>query len=334
MAAESPIESISKPTVSGRKERRSHHRLFVFLVCLVISILMWLFIELMKTYSDEIRYNISFTNAPKDLILTNSGDSVLSIGMNAQGFELLAAKYAQKRKTLTIDLSTLKIRTTPDGYVAFLPSARIIEQLGSQIHFEKEITNIKPDTLFFRFSQIFRKQVPVRADVQFNLNRQYDVTDSLRITPQYVTVSSIKAIIDTITFIKTQSLRLNQLDSNVFMKVALDKGANARLIRLSSDSVTFRINIEKVTEAGYTVPVSIKNNGENIKIFPDKVEIICRVPLSEYPHVGKNDFETEVEFVPTTKSQKKLKVNLVKSPENVRVLKIVPEELEYIIISK
>ncbi len=334
MAVDSQTESNTKPGETGRKEHRSHPRLIVFLVCLVISILMWLFIELMKDYTDEIRYNVSFVNVPKDLILTNSGDSVISIGMNAQGFELLAAKYAHSRRKLTIDLSKLKIRPSGEGYTAYLPSVRIVEQLGTQIRFEKEITYIKPDTLFFRFSKIFTKQVPVKLDMEYTVNGQYDVTDSITFKPQIVTVSSIKSIIDTLSFIKTRKLRLSQLDSSVNVKVALSKGNHASVMKFSIDSVTVKLKIEKVTEAGYTVPVSISGNGENVKIFPDKVEIICRIPLSAYSHIKASDFQAQVEFLPTSLKEKKLVVNLVKMPDNIKVLKIIPAEVEYIIISQ
>jgi hypothetical protein len=332
MAVNSQLGQSTTQNEAGRKEHRSHPRLIVFLVCLVISILMWLFIELMKDYTDEINYNISFVNAPKDLILTNTGDSTLKVVMNAQGFELLGAKYARQDHSLTIDLSLLKIRPTDDGYTAFLPSAAIVSQLGSQIHFKTEITTIKPDTLFFRFSEVFRKQVPVRMDVNYTLNGQFDVTDSMVCKPQFITVSSIKSIIDTISFVKTQKLNLNQLDSSISTKVALYKGKQAGLLKYSSDSVTLRIGIEQVTEAGYVVPVS--GNGELIKIFPDKVEIICRVPLSVYPTINASDFAVETNFEPSAIKEKKLQVKLVKKPNKVRVLKINPPEVEYIIISK
>ena len=333
MAINSQVDQSSKPKETGRKEHRSHPRLIVFLVCLVISMLMWLFIELMKDYTDEINYNISFVNAPKDLILTNSGDSILKIVMNAQGFELLAAKYGQDH-TLTIDLSTLKIRPSAEGYMAYLPSAGIVSQLGSQIHFKTEITSIKPDTLFFRFSEVFRKQVPVIVDVNYTLNAQYDVTDSLVCKPQFITVSSIKSIIDTISMVKTVNTNLSKLDSSVSAKIALLKGSHANLLKYSSDSVTIKLGIEQVTEAGYTVPVSVSGNGEAVKIFPDKVEIVCRVPLSVYPTISASDFSTEVIYKPSLIKEKKLKVNLVNSPGKVRVLKINPPEVEYIIISK
>ncbi len=295
---------------------------------------MWLFIELMKDYTDEIKYNISFINAPRDLILTHSGDSVISVGMSAQGFELLAAKYAPKLRELTIDLSTLKIRPTTDGYIAYLPSSRIVEQLKTQIRFDKEISYIKPDTLFFRFSKIFVKQVPVKLDLDYTLNGQFDITDSITFRPQFVTVSSIKSIIDTLSFITTQKLQLSQLDSSVTIKAALKKGYRASLLKFSTDSITVKLKVEKVTEAGYTVPVSVSGDGENVKIFPDKVEIVCRIPLTAYPHIAASDFSAQVEFLPSLVKEKKLKVTLIKTPAKVRVLKISPAEVEYIIISK
>lgn len=334
MAVVSQIDTRSKQSETGRKEHRSHPRLIVFLVCLVISILMWLFIELMKDYTDEIKYNVSFINVPKDLILTNSGDSVIRVGMNAQGFELLAAKYSKKLRKLTIDLSTLKIRPTGDGYTAYLPSARIVEQLGNQIRFEKELTYIKPDTLFFRFSKIFSKQVPVKLDMDYTLDGQYDITDSIAFRPQYVNVSSIKSIIDTLSFVMTDKLNLSKLDSSVNMKVALNKGYRANLIKYSVDSVTIKLKVEKVTEAGYTIPVSIVGNGENVKIFPDKVELVCRIPLSAFPHINASDFSAQVEYLPSSLKEKKLKVSLIKVPDKVKIIKISPAEVEYIIISK
>lgn len=334
MASDSQNETITKPIETGRKEHRSHPRLIVFLVCLAISILMWLFIELMKDYTDEIKYNVTFVNAPNNLILTHSGDSVISIGMSAQGFELLAAKYAHKLRELTIDLSTLKIRPNGESYMAYMPTAQIIEQLGTQIRFEKEITYIKPDTLFFRFSKLYVKQVPVKLDLDYTLNGQYDVTDSITYKPRFISVSSIKSIIDTLSFVTTQKLHLSDLDSSVYMKVALNKGDRTSLMKYSTDSVTVKLRIEKVTEAGFTIPVSISGNGRNVKIFPDKVEIICRIPLSEYPHIAASDFSAEVEYLPSSVSEKKLKVNLVRTPGKVKVLKISPAEVEYIIISK
>ena len=334
MAIDSQNEVIGKSPNTDRKQHRSHPRLVVFLVCLVISMLMWLFIELMKDYTDEVKYQVSFINAPKDLILTNGGENQITIGMNAQGFELLAAKYSPKPHILTIDLSTLKIRPSNGGYGAFLTSSKIIEQLGTQIRFKKQIAYIKPDTLFFRFSEVYRKQVPVKLNINYTLGGQYDITDTISYKPRFVTVSSIKDIIDTLSFVSTQKLNLTRLDSSISVKVGLFKGGRAELLKYSNDSVTVSLRVEKVTEAGYTIPVSVSGNGENLKIFPDKVEIICRVPLAVFPHIDASDFSAQVEYLPSLMKEKRLKVNLLRVPQRVKVLKTVPEEVEFIIIAK
>lgn len=334
MAIDSQSDMLNRSPETGRKKRQSHPRMIVFLVCLVISLLMWLFIELMKDYTDEVRYKVSFINAPRDLILTDSGENVVTVGMKAQGFELLVAKYAPKLRQLTIDLSTLKIRPSNGGYAAYLPAEKIMDQLGNQIRFDKEIAYLKPDTLFFRFSEVYRKQVPVKLNVNYSLNSQYDLTDSVTFKPAMVTVSSIKDIIDTLRVVRTQMLNLPQLDSSLSVKVALFKGKQAGLLKYSHDSVTVNFNIEKVTESTYVVPLTATGNGESIKVFPDKVNIICRVPLSVYPHIEASDFMAEVKLQPSLIKEKRLKVNLTKVPDKVKVLKIVPPDVEFIVIAK
>jgi hypothetical protein len=132
----------------------------------------------------------------------------------------------------------------------------------------------------------------------------------------------------------TQKTNLSQLDSSVNFKIALNKGLYAHLLRYSTDSVSVELSVEKVTEAAYSIPVLIVGEKQNLKIFPDKVEIICRIPLSEYSHIKATDFLAQVEFLPSSASEKKLQVKLVKTPEKVTVLKINPAEVEYIIISK
>lgn len=334
MATQGQMDPATQNKDSVQKKHKSHSRLIVFLICLVISILMWLFIELMKNYTDEIKYSITFSNVPKDLILTNSGDSIISIGMNAQGFELLVAKYALSRRTLNIDLSTLKIRPTHDGYTAYIPSVRLIEQLSSQIRFDKEIAYIKPDTLFFKFSDIYQKQVPVRVNLDYSISGQFDILDSVQYFPQSITVSSIKSITDTIRFVKTQKVVLKNVDSSLTLKVAIQKGINSQLIKYSADSVTIRLNVEKVTEAAFIIPVTIRNTADNVRIFPDKAEVICRVPLSEYSRIKAEDFSAEVMYDPSNIKEKKLRIQLINRPTKARVLRIVPADVEFIVIAK
>lgn len=333
MAVESRDDTNTRFSETSGNRRKSYIKLVVFLGCVVISTLMWLFVELMKEYTDEINYGIRFTNVPNDLILTNIGDSLIKVEVKAQGFELLSAKYLQKNRTLNIDLSELKIRPTPEGYAAFLPSVGITDQLSKQLRYSNEITSIKPDTLLFKFSEVCRKVVPVRLDISYIIGSQYDITDSVVFSPREIIVSSIKSIIDTLKWITTEKLQIKNPDSTVVVKIPLRKGNLAGLMKFSSDSVTVKIPVQQVTEAVYKIPVTVESDAGKMKIFPDKVEVYCRVPLAEYPHIESSAFAANVVFDKNFAGEK-LKVLLSRVPAKAKVLKIDPPEVEYIIISK
>jgi len=330
-----PIEiqlETAKPKPGKRKIRV---RIFIFLVCLAISGAMWLFIELMKDYTTDITYAISFSNVPNDLILVNQADSIITVGVTAQGFELLVAQFMHEKQTIDINLSDLRIRQGVDGYTAFMPASRLLDQVGRQLKYSKSITSIRPDTLLFRFSEVYRKLVPVRPDISYSFAGQYQLSDTIRFSPQSVTVSSIRNVIDTIRFVTTQRVDLHDLDSSLSITVPLKKGLRNNMIRYSSDSVNIKLQVEKFTEAVYNVPVSITGNQLPIRLFPDQVQVTCMVPLNKFKDIEAGSFTAMVVATPEALAGSKyLLVRLTKIPSAVRSVRLKPDHVEYIIIAK
>lgn len=334
-ADDRPVElqlETAKPKPGKRKIRV---RIFIFLVCLAISGAMWLFIELMKDYTTDITYAISFSNVPNDLILVNQADSIITVGVTAQGFELLVAQFMHEKQTIDIDLSDLRIRQGADGYTAFMPASRLLDQVGRQLKYSKSITSIRPDTLLFRFSEVYRKQVPVRPDISYSFAGQYQLSDTIRFSPQSVTVSSIRNVIDTIRFVTTQRVDLHDLDSSISITVPLKKGLRNNMIRYSSDSVNIKLQVEKYTEAVYNVPVVITGNQLPIRLFPDQVQVTCMVPLNKFKEVEAGSFTAIVVATPEAlEGSKYLLVRLTKIPSFVKSVRLKPDHVEYIIIAK
>ncbi|GEM_PF-286162 len=330
---ESPIDL--KKDQPGKHKQKLRFRLFIFVVCLAISATMWLFIELMKDYTSDIRYSITFAHVPEDLILVNQADSVITLGVNAQGFELLVNQYLKEMQSVELDLSMLNIRQGPDGYYAYLPATRLLEQVGRQLTYAKSIIYIRPDTLFFRFSEIYRKRVPVRLDLNYSFAGQYQLSDSIRFSPQTIQVSSIKDVIDTIRFVSTRHTELNRLDSSQTFTIPLHKALGGNMIRYSDDSVRVTMKVQKYTEAVFTIPVSVTGNSYPVRIFPDQVEVSCQVPMSEYRELQESAFSAAVVASPAIlSSEKRLQVVLTRMPSYVRAVRLKPDNVEYIIISK
>jgi hypothetical protein len=320
-----PIEPLPDQKPDKPVSSKLRARIFIFLVCLAISGSMWVFIELMKDYTTDLTFSITFKNVPKDLILETQTDSTLVAGVNAQGFELLVAEFLRKRQSLEIDLSDLRIRQGEDGYTAFIPASQIMQQVAGQLSYSKSITYIKPDTLFFRFSEVYRKRVPVVADISYSFADQYQLYDSARVEPQTVIVSSIKNVIDTIRFVTTQHFDLNNLDSNRVFTAPLRKSLRSNMIRYSPDSVTVNVSVRRYTEAVFNIPVTVTGSILPIRIFPDQVEVTCQVPFSEYREIDASNFTAEVQATPTLLSvNKQLPVILTKFPAKVRSIRLKP----------
>ena len=62
------------------------NKLYVFLVCLAISIFIWLLIVLSKNNIETIDYPITYSKPPDNLVLTNVPDSLLSFRLSSSGF--------------------------------------------------------------------------------------------------------------------------------------------------------------------------------------------------------------------------------------------------------
>jgi hypothetical protein len=142
-------------------------------------------------------------------------------------------------------------------------------------------------------------------------------------------------VIDTIRFVSTQPVELTQLDSGLEITVPLRKALKRNIIRYSDDSVTIRVQVQKFTEAVFSIPVQVKGNSLPIRIFPDQVEVSCMVPLSQFREVDASGFQASVLASPNMlASNKKLQVILNKVPANIRSVRLKPEQVEYIIIAR
>ncbi len=317
------------------QKRKLRVKLLVFLVCLFLSAAMWAFIELMKDYTTDIVYTITFKNVPEDLLLVNQEDSTIAVGVNAQGFELLVAQFMHKRKIIELDLSDLRIRHDEEGYTAFIPGSGLFEQVGRQLGYAKSITHVRPDTLFFRFSEIYKKRVPVRLDVAYNLKNQYQLYDSVEYSPNSIIVSSIKNVIDTIRSVRTAHFEMNNLDSNRNVTIPIHRSLRGNMLRYSEDSVTLKVKVQKYTEAVFNIPVTVTGNILPIRIFPDQVEVRCLVPLNDYHDIDASSFSATVIASPNMlAANKRLQVLLNRIPYNVKSCKLKPDQVEYIIIAK
>ena len=117
----------------------------------------------------------------------------------------------------------------------------------------------------------------------------------------------------------TQSVPLNLLTVN-------------KHITVLNKNIVVTVPVEKYTEATIEIPVSVKSNASEyrIKTIPDKVKVSFLVSLTQYSKMNSQSFIALADFVNAGPIGLKIKVDLVKKPSFVKVLKVVPSKVEYV----
>ena len=121
-------------------------RLRIFLVFLILTIIFWLLINLSKTYTSNVEFNVEYINLPADKDIQNEPISLINATLVSTGFNLFRYKF--KRKNITLDIENLAYKKGSIFY--YLPNDHLFD-LKSQLRVGTTITRIDQDTIFINF---------------------------------------------------------------------------------------------------------------------------------------------------------------------------------------
>ena len=144
------------------KGARFRHQLYMFLVCLGISIFIWLLVRLSKDYIYTVSYHLNYTYVPENLRLINVSDSIVILNIRVQGFDFFTEQYFRsKKRYLDINLQCARLHFTDSHQGGYIIASSISREIASQTNFPLEIYSISPDTLYFAFEKRNSKRVPL-----------------------------------------------------------------------------------------------------------------------------------------------------------------------------
>jgi len=311
------------------------NNIYVFLICLVIAAFIWILIKLSKEYTEILVFPVSYTNIPAGKLIANDPDTTLTLHLKSKGFRILSNKKFFKPHAINVDIGSYirkKKNSSTDYYIL---SVELNSTVGDQIHYPNEVISISPDTLHFRLEKVYSKKVPVKLMTTISFSQQYELADSVKYDPDSVLISGPHAAIDSINFIETVPKVLSNLNSNQTLVLSFNPKYNLFKVTTSASSVKILIPVDKFTEATIELPILIINNDNNyiVRTFPEKVKVTYLVSLANFKNVKPTMFSavSDISKAMLSKS-KKLKVEVIKYPSYVRIQKIQPEKIEFILL--
>jgi hypothetical protein len=149
--------------------------------------------------------------------------------------------------------------------------------------------------------------------------------------PDCVTVVGPQEVISKIEFIETTHKEVRNINQSQTVNVQLSLPVNAKDVKCIPETVNVVLTVDKFTESEIEIPIICTDAGAGIKTFPEKVKITYFVTLENYKRIDEKMFIANVIYSKEQPSEK-LKVNLLQYPSFIKIIKIEPEEVEYLII--
>jgi hypothetical protein len=313
-----------KAGISYRKNRR----LKVFLAFLVLTSVIWLLVQLSKTFISTAAFKVEYKNLPESKLLHHAPISEIDLVVKAPGFTLLRLKATAPKI-----IFSLKSVANKDNQFYFLPNAQLayLNEQFSNI----EILNVLQDTVFVDLGKNITKKVPINTKLDIKFKLGYNFMEPIKILPDSVLITGSEFDISEISEISTVPLKLNEVYETIQTELNLELPAKKSNIKLSTSKVKLVGKVDKFTEGTFKIPVIIINQPDNIIInpFPKEIELVYQVAISNFNSITKNSFNVVFdynEYENDTLVHYLTPVVLQKS-EAIHSLKINPSKIEFLI---
>jgi hypothetical protein len=305
--------------------KKEQQKLRIFSISIVVSFIAWCVFALSNNYLYRVPSAVQYINAPENKAFHPLQSDTVSLQVEGTGWQILFSKLRLQPTTIKVDLSGLKNR----NWVMFSSQLGFINR---QIPGNKRIIKVSPDTLYFDFSKQAVKKVPVHLVSDLSFKRQYNIIDSISIKPDYVTVTGPLEDLALIESWDTEPLIKKGVESNLVVRLALANKMQGNL-NVYPSNVEVKIPVGETTEKVLEIPIRIENarRGLSTVLLPGKVKLTVSVPLKYYSEVTRESFEAVVNLDNSKYKISNLPVIITKSPSFSTILKIEPQNVNYIL---
>ncbi len=327
---------IRKWTNTGNTpENRS--KAFVFLVCFIFSFIAWLFIKLSNEATAVIPVELHVNNIPENLLLTHQSDSTFSVSITTTGIKILTASNLRRTQRLVADFNTLQRQNNENENLYYYTASQAEVRFSLINEMRRSDLKAHPDTIFFTASEAFRKKVPVVIQEDLDFRPGFQLYDYPTAAPDSIYVSGPEHLEDSIEYITTRPLSIEQADKSIETTLPLINPYPNRQVSLEHQQVEVTVPVEEFTEATAELPLKIDcprlesmNENNRLLLFPETVTVHYLVALKDVRAITPDMFEAKVNCPDTIGRGTHLRARISEQPALVEIIRLRPPEVEYI----
>jgi len=296
-----------------------------------ISFAFWFLTMLSKTHETTFSIPIKYINYPTDLMEVVNPDDFIHVRVKASGISIISFHLFNFNE-LVLNYNVANSQPINNGMNLFWIMNSKRKEVADVLGVSLEIMNINPERIIIPFTNRIKKEFPVILNADINLKQTYWFANDIKLIPSSVVMYGEQNFLDSISVITTDLLKLRELDKDQVHEVALILPNG---LKCKTNSVSVVLNIEPFVEEVISQEVEIRNlkKGYSMKLFPRNVTISLRLPKDKY-QLLKTKFLRLYIDASELEEQKSIQIKYDDLPAGVKVERIYPNRLEFLLIKE
>lgn len=303
-----------------------HKNYLILLLSFVFGLALWMYINLNSSYSIDLIIPVEIQSS-KSQALSEEIPNSIDVTVRGKGWDLISLMISKNLK-YSLDISKLKKDTR------IISEQFVNERLNLQPNLS--VIKINPDTISISFDKVSGKTIPVKNNIVVNLKEGYSIIGKPVLTPDSVSIQGSSYLVNKIKSIQTESKYFNNVNSDISGVIKL-KDTLSNIVKIDPSQINFFYKVELSAEKSFDdVAVNIINIPEDkeVLLIPPKINLSVRGGVEQLSQISMSDINVNVEFNLIESDTLGFIIPEVNIPEELNLLKIEPQKLQYIIKKK
>lgn len=301
---------------------RINQKAVIFTICVVVSVVFWVFTSLSRNYETRIAIPVSYRNLPFTREVEGELPKSLEFHFKGSGFDLFRTHLRNIPDSIIVDVAA----AFDKNHQLHLPTLNLKNQFPGDLKAYK----IVPEIIAPEIRQRSSKKVPVLVKTQLSFKNRFGLAGNIVVKPDSIELAGAEAVLSNVNRVETETIVINDIYKNEFGSIRLEKNLPEG-ITISNPYVYFYVPVEEYTEGSFDILVDLPVSQQSrVVLLPQKVRVTYMAPLKYFENIKSSDFKATTS-VPLNQHPERLEVRLEKRPKGIGRVKVEPELIDYFI---
>jgi hypothetical protein len=266
----------------------------ILIAATVFALILWSYVHLAGTYEFELDIPLEVT-PPPGLALAGDIPANVHAKLQGAGWQLVLMDITRKAK-FSIDLSARDPVTLQSGQL-FLTTEEL--STSPTMPTDVKVLKIEPDSIRLLFGREIMKRLPIVPRLDVQPADGFTLVGEPLIAPGFVTVNGSSAVLDSLRFYPTKTLRLRNLREAVTRQLELSDTLREAITSHSVNAITIKLDVQAIAEKVFAdVPVTVDAvpPDRDVMLMPTTVTVTLRGGVDQLADLATTEIRAKVGY--------------------------------------